>query len=101
MTKTITREVSSATPEIIRTKEIYHHIPISTPPKKTTIKTPESSPSSSTAIDDQQKGGARTMTTISTGDPDADVVGLEQEILGFEMDKEEEEMFRKLKNLST
>ncbi|KAK1581208.1 hypothetical protein Q3G72_004034 [Acer saccharum] len=101
MTKTITSEVSSATPEIIRTKEIYHHIPISTPPKKTTIKTPGSSPSSSTAIDDQQKGGARTMTTISTGDLDADVVGSEQEILGFETDEEEEEMFRKLKNLST
>ncbi|KAK3199457.1 hypothetical protein Dsin_022872 [Dipteronia sinensis] len=118
-----TSEVTKTTHHIIRTRKRYHHISISTPLKKTTIKTLESSPSSSTAIDDQQKGqgegvgskslssstaiddqqiGVRTITTISTEDPDIDVVvGSEQEIQGFEKDEEEEEMFRKLKNLST
>ncbi|KAK4852676.1 hypothetical protein QYF36_026078 [Acer negundo] len=123
-----TSEVTKTTPHIIRTRKRYHHISISTPPKKTTIKTLESLPSSSTATDDQQKGegdgvgskssssstaigdqqkGVRTITTISTGDPHADVVvgseqeiQREQEIQGFDKD-EEEEMFRKLKNLST
>ncbi|KAK4852791.1 hypothetical protein QYF36_027101 [Acer negundo] len=118
--KTITKKPSSR-----------YQITISTAPKKTTIRsTPKSSsPSSSsfTAIDDQQKGGhggrveskssstsiveqnggVLTITPISTGETDADVVGSEQhiqqeqEIQGFERDEEEEEMFRKLKNLST
>ncbi|KAK1584431.1 hypothetical protein Q3G72_032994 [Acer saccharum] len=115
--KTITKKPSSR-----------YQITISTAPKKTTIgSTPKSSSQSSTAIDDQQKGGhggrvgskssstsiveqnggVRTITPISTGDLDADVVDLEQqiqkeqEIQGFERDEEEEEMFQKLKNLST
>ncbi|KAK3199451.1 hypothetical protein Dsin_022866 [Dipteronia sinensis] len=128
---TLPKKLSQVVKTITKKPSSRYQITISTAPKKTTIgstpksSSPSSSSLSSTAIDDQQKGGGRvgskssstsiveqngglrTITTISTGDLDTDVVGSEQEIpkeqeiQGFERDEEEEEMFRKLKNLST